>query len=67
MVRSGLALFVILWFVIGSVAAYQRGYFDGPGSCATLGNTALTIAAGPLNYVGMNPEVECPSVPQPSE
>jgi hypothetical protein len=23
--------------------------------------------AGPLNYVGVNPQVDCPELPQPSE
>ena len=32
-----------------------------------LGIIALTIVAGPLNYVGANPKVDCDvEVPQPS-
>jgi hypothetical protein len=26
----------------------------------------LTVVAGPLNYFGLNPQVDCPSLPQPS-
>jgi len=26
----------------------------------------VTILAGPLNYVGVNPKVDCPKIPQPS-
>lgn len=61
------AVIVVLWLLIGAFAAFQRGYFSGDGSadCAELGTVLVTIAAGPLNYVGVNPTIEC-SVPQPS-
>jgi hypothetical protein len=53
--------------VIGAVAAFQRDYFsDDRTNCAEVGNIALTIVAGPLNYMGANPKVEC-DVPQPSQ
>jgi hypothetical protein len=35
-------------------------------SCHTFGDTALTIVAGPLNYVGVNPKVDC-KTPTPSK
>jgi hypothetical protein len=59
---------VIAWLVIGVIAAAQRGYFgnDREVSCKTVGDTALTIVAGPLNYVGANPKVDC-KVPKPSK
>ena len=62
-----IALIVIVWLVIGVAAAAQRGYFgnDRDVSCKDFGDTALTIVAGPLNYVGVNPKVDC-NVPQPS-
>jgi len=65
-------LLIIVWLVIGAVAAGQRGYFgeDQELSCKTTGDTALTILAGPLNYVGVNPEVTCDvpdELPEPSE
>jgi hypothetical protein len=60
-------LVVVVWLVIGLFAAIQRGYFgDGRQvNCRTTGDTVLTVVAGPLNYVGVNPKVKC-RVPQPS-
>jgi hypothetical protein len=59
------AVVLVLWLVIGFIAAGQRGYFSGSGSCAKLGNTLVTLVAGPLNYVGVNPKVDC-NLPKPS-
>lgn len=61
------AIVVVVWLVIGVIAAAQRDYFGGNKNtdCATFSDTALTIVAGPLNYVGVNPKVNC-TVPQPS-
>jgi hypothetical protein len=44
-----------------------RGYFgnDKDVTCKTAGDTALTVVAGPLNYLGVNPKVDC-KTPQPS-
>ena len=68
MVRIG-TLLLLIWFVIGALAAWQRDYFkDEPKSCAKGGTIAVTILAGPLNYVGANPKVkDCPSAPEPSK
>jgi hypothetical protein len=66
--RSFIGILIIVWLVIGVLAAAQRGYF-GHGqsvSCKTFGDTALTIVAGPLNYVGANPKITC-HAPQPSQ
>jgi hypothetical protein len=61
------SVFIIIWLIIGLLAAGQRGYFSGSSSnCAEAGNTVITIIAGPLNYVGVNPKVTC-DVPQPSQ
>jgi hypothetical protein len=58
---------VVVWLVVGAIAAGQRGYYKGSGqSCAHAGTIVVTIIAGPLNYVGANPKVHC-SVPQPSK
>ena len=58
-------LFVI-WFIIGALAAYQRHYFSGlDASCAKAGTIAVTILAGPLNYVGVNPKIASCHVPIP--
>lgn len=66
--KSLLGLLVLVWLLIGAFAAFQRGYFgdDRDVSCKTAADTALTIVAGPLNYVGVNPKVNC-EVPQPSK
>ena len=57
---------VLLWLLIGAVAAGQRGYFNGgDANCAKAGTIAVTIIAGPLNYVGANPKIKC-TVPEPS-
>jgi hypothetical protein len=64
--RIGSAL-VVIWLVIGVIAAIQRDYFSGSdANCARLGNIAVTIIAGPLNYAGVNPKITC-KVPQPSK
>jgi hypothetical protein len=57
---------VLLWLLIGLVAAFQRGYLGSSDpSCSRVTTTAVTIVAGPLNYVGLNPRIGC-STPQPS-
>jgi hypothetical protein len=68
MMRSLIGLVVLAWLVVGVVAAGQRGYFgdEQDVSCKELSDTALTIVAGPLNYAGVNPKVEC-EIPEPSE
>jgi membrane protein YdbS with pleckstrin-like domain len=58
---------IIVWLLIGAIAAAQRGYFSNANdNCAKASTTAVTIIAGPLNYVGVNPKVDC-KVPQPSQ
>jgi hypothetical protein len=66
--RNLIGIIVIVWLVIGVFAAWQRGYLsnDRDVSCKTFGDTAVTVIAGPLNYVGVNPKVHC-TVPQPSK
>jgi hypothetical protein len=63
-----ISIIVVIWLAIGAFAAFQRGYFgdDRDVTCKTFGDTALTIVAGPLNYAGVNPKIDC-EVPQPSE
>jgi hypothetical protein len=59
-------ILVLIWLLVGVVAAAQRDYFSGSdANCAKLGTIAVTVAAGPLNYVGVNPKVKC-ELPQPS-
>lgn len=62
-----LGLLVVIWLVVGAVAAGQRDYFTNASqNCASAGTIALTVIAGPLNYVGVNPKVTNCEVPQPS-
>ena len=63
-----LVLIVVVWLVIGVIAAAQRGYFgdDREVNCKTTSDTVLTVIAGPLNYLGVNPKVKC-NVPEPSK
>jgi hypothetical protein len=61
------ALVVILWLVVGLIAANQRGYFKSSDTnCAKTGSTIVTVIAGPLNYAGINPKVTC-NEPTPSQ
>ena len=61
------AVIIIIWLIIGVFAAAQRGYFGRDNNnCAKLGTTVVTMLAGPLNYVGVNPKVDCVP-PQPSK
>jgi hypothetical protein len=63
--RIGSVLLVV-WLIIGGVAAGQRGdYRRSIGSCSTASTIAVTILAGPLNYAGVNPDINC-ATPQPS-
>jgi hypothetical protein len=65
-VRIG-AVIVVIWLIIGVIAATQRGYFSSASSnCAKASSTIVTIVAGPLNYIGVNPKIHC-NVPQPSK
>lgn len=68
--RAGglITVIVVIWLIIGVIAAAQRGYFGDKKdvSCKSFGDTALTVVAGPLNYVGANPKIDC-KVPQPSK
>jgi hypothetical protein len=67
--RGGLlGVIVLVWLLIGVVAAYQRHYFDNTQTnCATAGSIALTVVVGPLNYAGVNPKVADCQLPQPSQ
>lgn len=60
---------LVIWLIIGAVAAGQRHYYDSaPANCASTATVAETILAGPLNYAGVNPKVaDCHvNIPQPS-
>jgi hypothetical protein len=63
-----LGVIVLVWLLIGVLAAYQRDYFrNSESSCATAGTIALTVVVGPLNYAGVNPKVTNCNLPEPSQ
>lgn len=60
-------LIVLLWLLVGFIAAGQRHYYTrGPENCSQAGTLLVTIIAGPLNYTGVNPKISC-KTPQPSQ
>lgn len=60
------SVLLLIWLVIGGAAAGQRGDYKGPiGSCSKASTIAVTILAGPLNYAGVNPNINC-TTPKPS-
>jgi len=62
------SLVLVVWLVFGIFAGAQRHYFTGDNtSCAKAGTIVVTVLAGPLNYLGVNPKVHNCTVPQPSK
>jgi hypothetical protein len=60
-------LVLVIWLIIGAVAAGQRHeYSSPPANCNQAATIAVTIVAGPLNYIGADPKISC-HVPQPSK
>ena len=63
--RIGIVILVV-WLIIGAIAGGQRHYYNGSETtCAKAGTIAVTVIAGPLNYIGVNPKIKCPA-PKPS-
>lgn len=61
------SLILAIWLIIGAIAAGQRHYYTEPvKNCNRAGTIVVTILAGPLNYVGVNPKISC-TAPQPSK
>jgi hypothetical protein len=56
---------ILIWLIIGAIAAGQRGYFGSADTCAKAGTVIVTVIAGPLNYLGVNPKIQC-QLPAPS-
>ena len=60
------SVIVIVWLIIGAIAAGQRHYYSNSDpNCARAGTIIVTVLAGPLNYTGVNPKISC-KAPQPS-
>jgi len=61
------SVILLVWLIIGAIAGGQRNYYSSaPANCAKAGTIAVTVLAGPLNYVGLNPKVSC-QLPKPSQ
>jgi hypothetical protein len=60
----GSALLAI-WLLIGGIAAAQRGDYTKHIDCSSASTIGVTILAGPLNYTGVDPNINC-NTPQPS-
>ena len=61
------SLLLVVWLIIGAIAAGQRNYYSSAkDNCASVMTITVTILAGPLNYLGVNPKVHC-TTPQPSK
>ena len=51
---------IIIWLLIGAIAAGQRHYYTtASADCAGAGTIAVTIAFGPVNYLGGDPKLTC--------
>lgn len=60
------SVLLLIWLIIGGIAAGQRGDYQGSiHDCSKVGTIGVTILAGPLNYAGVNPNINCVA-PQPS-
>jgi hypothetical protein len=61
------SIILVIWLIIGAIAGGQRHYYsNSSANCAKAGTIAVTILAGPLNYMGVNPKLKC-QLPQPSQ
>jgi hypothetical protein len=61
------SIILVIWLIIGAIAGGQRHYYsNSSANCAKAGTIAVTILAGPLNYMGVNPKIKC-QLPQPSQ
>jgi hypothetical protein len=57
------SLILVIWLVIGGLAAGQRGDFRGSVNCGGAATAGMTILAGPLNYMGVDPHINCTAHP----
>jgi phosphoribosylanthranilate isomerase len=59
------SVLLVVWLVIGGIAAGQRGDYKRPVNCSSVSTTAVTILAGGLNYANVDPHINC-TTPRPS-
>jgi len=68
-IGSLLSLLIVIWLLIGAFAGWQRGYYntgERAAGCERAATIGVTVLAGPLNYMGVNPKVQECDVPEPS-
>jgi hypothetical protein len=67
-IKGGItSLLLVIWFIIGAIAGGQRhDYSSSAAHCATAATIVVTILAGPLNYVGVDPKISSCQLPKPS-
>lgn len=53
------SVILLIWLVVGVIAAANRGDFKSDSTCSSVGTIAVTIIAGPLNYIGVDPHISC--------
>jgi hypothetical protein len=58
------SVLLVIWLVIGGIAAGQRGDYKHLVDCSSVSTTAVTILAGPLNYTSVDPHINC-TTPHP--
>jgi hypothetical protein len=59
------SVLLVIWLVIGVIAAGQRGDYKRPVNCSNVTTTAVTILVGPLNYAHVHPQINC-TTPHPN-
>ena len=53
-------MLLIAWLIIGAIAGGQRHYYgNSDPDCSKASTIIVTVLAGPLNYVGVNPKISC--------
>lgn len=60
------SVLLVIWLIIGAIAAGHRGDYKQSFDCSNVTTAAVTVVAGPLNYLGVNPHINC-STPRPSK
>ena len=53
------SVLLVIWLVIGGIAAGQRGDYKRPVDCSSASTTAVTILTAPLNYAHVDPHINC--------
>lgn len=58
---------LVVWLLIGAIAAGERHDFSSlPLSCSAVADVTVTVVAGALNYIGVDPKINC-HAPEPSK